>query len=81
MPIEDHPAWLLGLFEYLGERVREPNGCDHTLRHAEKFLANCDDCDDIVAAREWLAGHNGHCDCEIMWNVMDWARNDAGIVD
>jgi hypothetical protein len=56
------------LFDRLDERLIE-DGCDHSLRLTEEFLAGSEV--DTEAVLAWLAERGGYCDCEVLANVED----------
>ena len=49
--------------------------CDHTLRRTQSFMTDEHAWSD--AARQWLGDHGGFCDCEVVFNVGNWA--DGGL--
>jgi hypothetical protein len=48
------------------------NRCDHTLKVTQAFLQESDAWSE--EAREWLGNRGGYCDCEVSFNVSDWAN-------
>lgn len=58
------------LFAYL-EACIDENGCDHTLRYAEKWLDDHLDEERIPLVLEELEEMGGFCDCEIILNCYE----------
>ena len=70
-PLPD--ASLRSLFAHVGHAVRQ-EGCDHTLRATDAWIA------EHAVAREpviaWLEENGGYCDCEVAANAEDhWQQN------
>jgi hypothetical protein len=64
---------LAQLFAAVSEAV-DRDGCDHTLRVTEEWLAHHHV--DVRAVVEWLLANGGFCDCEVVGNVVDhWEQN------
>jgi len=52
----------------------EQNGCDHTLRYTEQWLAA--HVSDPLPTLTWLRNNGGCCDCEVIANACDhWEQN------
>ena len=59
------------------ERRCQRDGCDHTRRFTDEWLAARGFRTEAVIA--WLEEHGGFCDCEVANNVVDhWADNRLG---
>ena len=64
---------LQAMFETVEAQVDE-NGCDHTLRFTNQWIADEQQPMDKIAP--WLAQHGGFCDCEVIANAFDhWEQN------
>ena len=57
------------LFNFLDVELGE-KGCDHTLVLTEGFLKQLG-ITDTEAVKQWLRGHGGYCDCEVLANVEE----------
>jgi Protein of unknown function (DUF2695) len=55
------------LFDYLDEQLEE-HGCDNTLKLTAKFLSD-NKFTNADTVMNWLGGHSGYCDCEVLANV------------
>ncbi len=70
-PVSD--ALLQTLFKSVEELVNE-NGCDHSLRFTEQWIAkNQQPREPLI---RWLDENGGFCDCEVVANAYDhWEQN------
>ena len=69
LPVLKEVLWAL--FDYLDESLA--NGCDHSLRLTERFLASREIKPELVAP--WLGEYGGFCDCEVLFNVEErWGK-------
>ena len=61
------------LFAHVSEAV-DRDGCDHSLRATQNWLAGRDvDRPSVIA---WLEENGGYCDCEVVANAADhWEQN------
>jgi len=62
-------ALFMALFDYLDTKMGV-EGCDHTLRLTNHFLAETS-VNNTPAVREWMADKGGYCDCEVLANVEE----------
>lgn len=63
---------LQSLFRAVEARV-EGEGCDHTLRATEQWIAEHQQPETVLG---WLKKHGGFCDCEVLANAADhWEQN------
>lgn len=70
-PLSD--ALLESMFDTV-DRCVEDSGCDHTLRFTKQWIAEHRQTESPVL--DWLKGHGGHCDCEVLANAADhWEQN------
>ena len=58
------------LFEYLEEQL-DDSGCDHTLRHTERWLRENISQERIEGAVEEIKDMGGYCDCEVLLNCYE----------
>lgn len=66
-------ALLQAMFEAVEARV-DHEGCDHSLRFTQAWLADQRQAAPAVIA--WLNEHGGFCDCEVVANAADhWEQN------
>jgi hypothetical protein len=64
---------LESLFASLEAKVDE-EGCDHTHRFTDRWLS--ENKQPRTPVLEWLEGHGGFCDCEVIANAQDhWEQN------
>lgn len=70
-PVSD--ALLESMFAIVGSKV-DVEGCDHTLRFTEAWVAeHKQPKTDILS---WLREQGGFCDCEVLANAADhWREN------
>ena len=69
LPVPKEVLWVL--FDYLDESLA--NGCDHSLRLTEQFLASREIKPELVIP--WLGDYGGFCDCEVLFNVEErWGK-------
>jgi hypothetical protein len=57
------------LFSHLDEKLKAQGGCDHTLRHTKAFITSFTNLG-VQRTLEWFEEHGGHCDCEVILNVL-----------
>ncbi|MDR1974445.1 MAG: DUF2695 domain-containing protein [Bacteroidales bacterium] len=57
------------LFDYFDKELSE-NECDDTNKLTQNYLNSIGQ-NNIENILEWLANHNGYCDCEILANVEE----------
>jgi hypothetical protein len=73
LPLATEQLWEL--LDHLEIAVPE-NGCNHTQRLAESWLAaEGHDVESVVA---WLKAHRMRCDCEIVLNIEPYLRQAEG---
>jgi hypothetical protein len=64
---------LKALLDFLDAHA---DGCDHSLRETLSFLRAAGL--DVEAVVPWLESHGGFCDCEVLANLEDVAREFEG---
>lgn len=79
---------LKGLFDFLDLRLSDSE-CDDTLRFTHEYIRR-NDLDERQTV-EWVEGHGGFCDCEVLNNIepavaeavpgYDRIRNETGSVN
>lgn len=59
------------LFNYIDKHISE-DGCDHTLKYTEKWLAKkFDDEEKRALVLKELEDDGGYCDCEVVMNCYE----------
>jgi hypothetical protein len=67
--IDELPALLGTMTEFLDIMEERVEDCDHSLRIARRCMAELElEPDDVIP---WLESYGGYCDCEIVMNVRD----------
>lgn len=67
----EHKDWLEFLF-YLGEAIKKEGCNSETEKPIAKSILDLYDDIDLSGTFEYFENKGGYCDCEIMYNVVDW---------